>query len=57
MLVVDYGFFPNVPGVVEQSQCRVVLTHHELRLAEVYAGFVRPRIRLRWGRWTWFWCW
>ena len=39
MLVVDYGFFPNVPGVVEQSQYRVVLTHHELRLAEVYAKF------------------
>lgn len=36
-LVVDYGFFPRVPGVVEQSQYRVVLTHHELRLAEIYA--------------------
>lgn len=37
VLVVDYGFFPSVPGVVEQSQYRVVLTHHELRLAELYA--------------------
>lgn len=37
VLVVDYGFHPGVPGVVEQSQYKVVLTHHELRLAEVYA--------------------
>ena len=37
VLVVDYGFFPGIPGVVEQSQYRVVLTHHELRLAELYA--------------------
>ena len=37
VLVVDYGFFPSVPGVVEQSQYRVVLTHHVLRLAELYA--------------------
>lgn len=36
-LVVDYGFFPTVPGIVEQSQYRVVLTHHQLRLAEMYA--------------------
>jgi len=36
-LVVDYGFFPGIPGVVEQSQYKVVLTHHELRLAEIYA--------------------
>jgi hypothetical protein len=36
-LVVDYGFFPGIPGVVEQSQYKVVLTHHELRLAEMYA--------------------
>ena len=37
MLVVDYGFFPTVPGLVEQSHYRVVLTHHQLRLAEIYA--------------------
>lgn len=36
-LVVDYGFFPTVPGLVEQSQYRVVLTHHQLRLAEIHA--------------------
>ena len=36
-LVVDYGFFPGIPGLVEQSQYKVVLTHHELRLAEMYA--------------------
>lgn len=36
-LVVDYGFFPGIPGIVEQSQYKVVLTHHELRLAEIYA--------------------
>lgn len=36
-LVVDYGFFPRVPGIVEQSSYKVVLTHHELRLAETYA--------------------
>ena len=37
VLGVDYGFHPGVPGVVEQSAYRVVLTHHELRLAEVHA--------------------
>lgn len=36
-LGVDYGFHPGVPGVVEQSAYRVVLTHHELRLAEAHA--------------------
>ena len=36
-LVVDYGFFPNVEGVVEQSTYRIVLTHHQLRLGEIYA--------------------
>jgi hypothetical protein len=36
-LVVDYGYFPGIPGVVEQSGYKVVLTHHELRLAETYA--------------------
>jgi hypothetical protein len=36
-LVVDYGFHPGVPGVVEQSQYKIVLTHHQLRLAELYA--------------------
>ena len=36
-LVVDYEFFPGIPGLVEQSQYKVVLTHHELRLAEMYA--------------------
>jgi hypothetical protein len=36
-LVIDYGFHPAVPGLVEQSTFRVVLTHHQLRLAETYA--------------------
>jgi len=36
-LVVDYGFFPGVEGVVEQSTYRIVLTHHQLRLGEIYA--------------------
>jgi hypothetical protein len=36
-LVVDYGFHPGVPGVIEQSQYKIVLTHHQLRLAELYA--------------------
>ena len=36
-LTVDYGFHPGVPGVLEQSGYRVVLTHHSLRLAEMYA--------------------
>jgi hypothetical protein len=38
-LIVDYGFHPGVPGVLEQTAYRVVLTHHQLRLAEVYAKF------------------
>ena len=38
-LIVDYGFHPDVPGVLEQSQYKIVLTHHQLRLAEVYAKF------------------
>ncbi len=37
ILVVDYGFHPGVPGVVEQSTYKIVLTHHQLRLAELYA--------------------
>lgn len=37
VLGVDYGFHPGVPGVVEQSTYKVVLTHHELRLAEMHA--------------------
>ncbi|HOE97310.1 MAG TPA: AGE family epimerase/isomerase [Candidatus Sumerlaeota bacterium] len=32
-----YGFHEGVPGVVEQSSYRVVLSHHQLRLAEFYA--------------------
>ena len=36
-LLVDYGLHPAVPGVVEQSGYGVVLTHHQLRLAETYA--------------------
>jgi rhamnogalacturonyl hydrolase YesR len=36
-LVVDYGFFPGVPGIVEQSSYRIVLTHHQLRFGEIYA--------------------
>ena len=36
-LVVDYGFHPGVPGVIEQSDYKIVLTHHQLRLAELYA--------------------
>ena len=36
-LGVDYGLHPGVTGVVEQSDYQVVLTHHELRLAEIYA--------------------
>ena len=36
-LTVDYGFHPGAPGVLEQSRYRVVLTHHSLRLAEMYA--------------------
>jgi len=36
-LVVDYGLHPGVPGVLEQTEYRVVLTHHQLRLAELYA--------------------
>jgi hypothetical protein len=31
------GLHAGVPGVVEQSTYRVVLTHHELRLGEAYA--------------------
>ncbi|MSS72027.1 MAG: hypothetical protein EXS64_11120 [Candidatus Latescibacteria bacterium] len=36
-LGVDYGFHPGVPGVVEQSTYKIVLTHHELRFAEMHA--------------------
>jgi hypothetical protein len=36
-LVVDYGFHRGVPGVIEQTDYKVVLTHHQLRLAELYA--------------------
>lgn len=36
-LVVDYGFHPGIPGVVEQSAYKIVLTHHQLRLAELHA--------------------
>lgn len=36
ILVVDYGLLPNVPGALEQTQYKVVLTHHTLRLAEMY---------------------
>jgi hypothetical protein len=36
-LVVKYGFHPDIPGVIEQSQYKIVLTHHQLRLAELYA--------------------
>jgi len=36
-LVVNYGLHPRVPGLVEQSAYRVVLTHHQLRYAEAYA--------------------
>jgi hypothetical protein len=36
-LVVDYGFHEKVPGVVEQSDYKIVLTHHQLRLAELHA--------------------
>ena len=37
VLVVDYDCFPGIPGLIEQSSYKVVLTHHELRLAELYA--------------------
>jgi hypothetical protein len=36
-LVVDYGLHEKVPGVVEQSDYKIVLTHHQLRLAELHA--------------------
>lgn len=36
-LMVDHGFFPGVPGIVEQTDYRIVLTHHQLRWAEINA--------------------
>lgn len=36
-MVVYPGFHPGIPGLLEQSLYLVVLTHHELRLAELYA--------------------
>ena len=35
-LVMNPGLEPGVPGLMEQTVYRVVLTHHQLRLAELY---------------------
>ena len=35
-MVVYPGLHPGIPGLIEQSQYVVVLTHHELRFAELY---------------------
>ncbi|HXN21473.1 MAG TPA: hypothetical protein VOA41_01865 [Candidatus Dormibacteraeota bacterium] len=36
-LIMNPGLAPGTPGLMEQTAYRVVLTHHELRLADVYA--------------------
>lgn len=36
-LGVEDGFYPGVPAVIEQSSYPVILSHHNIRLAEVYA--------------------
>jgi len=36
-LVVEPGLHPGVPGLAEQSAYKIVIAHHELRLAKIHA--------------------
>lgn len=37
LLILNPGLQPGLPGLMEQTAYRVVLTHHQLRLAQLYA--------------------